>query len=98
MAGRATRRNRDVLTSRLIQAGFVIGLVILWYLAATRWGVNRLLLPNPVLVYDNLTDILWSGEFIDDLVTTLSELASAFALAATFGVALGYLISRSRAM
>jgi ABC-type nitrate/sulfonate/bicarbonate transport system permease component len=98
MAGRATRRNRDVLTSRLIQAGFVIGLVILWYLAATRWGVNRLLLPNPVLVYDNLTDILWSGEFIDDLVTTLSELSSAFALAATFGVALGYLVSRSRAM
>jgi ABC-type nitrate/sulfonate/bicarbonate transport system permease component len=97
MAGRATRRNRDVLASRLIQAGFVIGLAVLWYLAATRWGVNRLLLPNPVLVYDNLVDILWSGEFIDDLATTLGELAAAFAIAATCGVTLGYLISRFRA-
>jgi ABC-type nitrate/sulfonate/bicarbonate transport system permease component len=89
MARRPRKRSRTDWPSRLIQAGFVIALVALWYLAATRWGVNRLLLPNPVLVYDNLVDILWSGEFIDDLVTTLGELASAFALAATFGVALG---------
>jgi ABC-type nitrate/sulfonate/bicarbonate transport system permease component len=67
-----------------------------WYLAATRWGVNRLLLPNPVAVYDNLFEILQSGEFIGDLETTLGELAAAFAISATGGVTLGYLISRSR--
>jgi len=82
--------------SRLIQAGFLASLVIVWYLAATRWGVNRLLLPNPVAVYDNLFDILRSGEFIDDLKTTLGELAAAFAISAAGGVTLGYLISRSR--
>jgi ABC-type nitrate/sulfonate/bicarbonate transport system permease component len=98
MAGPAARRKRDVLATRIIQVGFVIGLMILWYLAATRWGVNRLLLPNPVLVYDNLIDILWSGEFIDDLATTLGELAAAFSIAAALGVTLGYLISRSGAM
>src|SRR6202030_308377 len=61
----------------------------------SRWGVNRLLLPNPIAVYDNLVDILRSGEFIDDLKTTLGELAVAFAISVTGGVTLGYLISRS---
>src|SRR5215475_2006757 len=81
--------------SRLIQAGFLVGLVVIWYLAATRWGVNRLLLPNPVAVYDNLFDILLSGEFVEDLRTTLGELAAAFAISVTGGITLGYLISRS---
>jgi ABC-type nitrate/sulfonate/bicarbonate transport system permease component len=96
MAGKTTERhNRDALVSRLIQAAFLVGLIAIWYLAATRWGVNRLLLPNPVTVYDNLVDILRSGEFIDDLKTTLGELAIAFAISVTGGVTLGYLISRS---
>src|SRR6266404_4711554 len=82
--------------SRLIQAGFLAGLVLIWYLATTRWGVNRLLLPNPVAVYDNLSDILRSGEFVGDLETTLGELVAFIDMSATGGVTLGYLISRSR--
>src|SRR5215471_14757029 len=85
------RRRVGSWASRLIQAGFLVGLVAVWYLAATRWGVNRLLLPNPVAVYDNLLDILRSGEFIDDLETTLAEVAAAFAMSVAGGVMLGYL-------
>jgi ABC-type nitrate/sulfonate/bicarbonate transport system permease component len=106
LPGKPGRENRFTLlagpgrvkrgASGLIQAGFLVGLVAVWYLASTRWGVNRLLLPNPVAVYDNLLDILQSGEFIDDLETTLGELAAAFAISATVGITLGYLISRSR--
>jgi ABC-type nitrate/sulfonate/bicarbonate transport system permease component len=96
MAGKEERkRSRDALVSRIVQAGFLAGLVLIWYLASTRWGVNRLLLPNPVAVYDNLIDILRSGEFIDDLETTLGELAAAFTISVASGVTLGYLISRS---
>jgi ABC-type nitrate/sulfonate/bicarbonate transport system permease component len=96
MAGNVARkRDRDAITSRLVQAGFLAGLVLVWYLAATRWGVNRLLLPDPVAVYDNLFAILRSGEFIDDLKTTMGELAVAFAISGTGGVTFGYLISRS---
>jgi ABC-type nitrate/sulfonate/bicarbonate transport system permease component len=91
----AERRTRGALVSRLIQMGFLAGLIVAWYLAATRWGVNRLLLPNPIAVYDNLLDILRSGEFIDDLKTTLGELAAAFAISVASGVTSGYLISRS---
>ena len=61
--------------SRLVQVGFLVGLLAVWYVAATRWGVNPLLLPNPVAVYDNLLDILRSGEFIDDLETTLARVS-----------------------
>ena len=39
--------------------------------------------------------MLFRSEFIDDLRVTLSELLAAFAISATTGVALGYLISRS---
>jgi ABC-type nitrate/sulfonate/bicarbonate transport system permease component len=88
-------RRRDALASRLVQLGFLAAVIALWYLAATRWGVNRLLLPNPVAVFDNLVDILRSGEYIDDLKVTLGELAAAFAISVTGGVTLGYLISRS---
>ena len=92
---KASRRNRDALMSRLVRVGFLVGLVVLWYLASTRWGVNRLLLPNPIAVFDNLVEILRTGEFIGDLQTTLGEVAAAFAISVTGGVTLGYLISRS---
>ena len=88
--------NRDAAVSRLIQVGFLAALIILWYLAANRWGVNRLLLPDPVAVADNFIDIVLSGEYIDDLKVTLGELAAAFAIAVTCGITTGYVISRSR--
>ena len=46
--------NRDASVSRLVQVGFLAAVIMLWYLAANRWGVNRLLLPDPVAVADNL--------------------------------------------
>ena len=94
MSGHRARRDR--ILSRLIQVGFVVGLLALWYLATTRWGVSHLLLPNPVMVYDELRDVLASGEFVPDLRVTLTELAAAFALSSVGGITLGYLISRSQ--
>lgn len=94
-AGSGRPRNRDALASRAVQVSFLAALIALWYLAATRWGVNRLLLPDPGAVAENLLDILQSGEFIEDLTTTLGELAVAFGISVTAGVTLGYAISRS---
>jgi ABC-type nitrate/sulfonate/bicarbonate transport system permease component len=82
--------------SRAVQAGFVIVLFGLWYLATTYWRISPILLPNPVNVFYELTDILKSGEFIGDLQITLTELAVAFAISSTTGITLGYLISRSQ--
>src|SRR5262249_59267894 len=84
------------LASRAVQAMFLIALVALWYLATTRWRVSPLLLPNPLTVLRDFWDILRTGEFIGDLRVTLSELAAAFIIAASCGVVVGYVISRSR--
>ena len=68
--------------------------VVLWYLATTRWGVSPLLLPNPVQVGASLGHPE-DRRVLGDLRVTLTELAIAFAISATSGVTLGYLISRS---
>jgi ABC-type nitrate/sulfonate/bicarbonate transport system permease component len=89
------RERRDRIASRALQMGLLIVLIVLWYLATTRWGVSHILLPNPVRVLYELGDVVRSGEFIDDLRVTLSELAAAFAISTIAGITLGYLISRS---
>ena len=73
------RKQEKPLASRAVQATFLIVLIVLWYLATTRWRVSPLLLPNPLLVWDNLWDIIKTGEFVGDLRVTLTELVIAFA-------------------
>ena len=90
------RDRRDKIVSRAVQVTFVVALVLLWYFGTTRWGINPLLLPNPVKVWAELKDILASGEYLPDLQVTLSEIAIAFLISCTSGVTLGYLISRSQ--
>src|SRR5581483_7246698 len=93
MSGHHDRGSR--LASRAVQAGFVAALLALWYLATAYYGVSQVLLPNPVKVWGELKDVLSSGEYWPDLRITLIELAAAFAIACTAGIATGYLISRS---
>jgi ABC-type nitrate/sulfonate/bicarbonate transport system permease component len=83
------------LAVRVVQVAVPVALVALWYLATTRWGVSRILLPNPVEVARALGNVLATGEYADDLRVTLTELAIAFAISVSGGIALGYLISRS---
>jgi ABC-type nitrate/sulfonate/bicarbonate transport system permease component len=83
------------LAVRAVQIAVPVALVALWYLATTRWGVSRILLPNPVEVVRALGNVLATGEYISDLRVTLTELAIAFTISVTAGIALGYLISRS---
>jgi ABC-type nitrate/sulfonate/bicarbonate transport system permease component len=90
------KRDHNKLASRSVQILFLIILVTLWYLATTRWRVSPILLPNPVTVFHELTDVIKTGEFIGDLRITLTELAIAFTISATAGMAIGYLISRSQ--
>jgi len=81
--------------SRAVQIGFLLAVFVLWYLATNRWGVNRLLLPNPIAVWHQLVDVLRSGEFWPDLRVTLTELAAAFSLSLTFGTTIGFFVSRT---
>jgi len=78
-----------------VQIAVPVVLVALWYLATTRWGVSRILLPNPVAALQAFIRVLTTGAFLGDLRVTLFELLVAFAISATSGVVAGYLISRS---
>lgn len=89
------RKFNDRLASRLVQVGFLAAVLLLWYLATTRWGVNKLLLPNPLNVWDQLADVIAKGEYLNDLRITLTELAIAFLISTVGGTLLGYAISRS---
>jgi ABC-type nitrate/sulfonate/bicarbonate transport system permease component len=83
------------LAIRAVQIAVPVALFALWYLATTRWGVSRILLPNPVDVVSALGNVLATGEYLNDLRVTLTELAIAFAISVTAGITLGYLISRT---
>jgi ABC-type nitrate/sulfonate/bicarbonate transport system permease component len=95
-ATKVTSRRESSWASRLVQVAFVVALVGAWYLATNYVGISSILLPNPVAVYYELTDVIAKGEFIDDLRVTLTELLVAFSISSTLGVTLGYLISRSQ--
>ena len=89
------RKERVGAGGRTVQIGFLLVLLALWYLATNRWGVNRLLLPNPISVWHQLLDVLRTGEYLPDLRVTLSELAAAFSLSLTFGTVIGFFVSRT---
>jgi ABC-type nitrate/sulfonate/bicarbonate transport system permease component len=93
VSARGEQRSR--WASRAVQVGFLIGLLALWYLGTTYWGISHLLLPNPLKVWHELKDVLGSGDYLPDLKITLMELVTAFAISCTSGITLGYLISRS---
>lgn len=83
------------LATYIVQAAFLVGLLILWFLATDFWGVSSIVLPSPINVWYQLVDVIRSGEYIADLRVTLSEFAGAFIIAMILGIAIGYLISRS---
>lgn len=92
-------RRRDSiegLASRAVQIGFLLVLLALWYAATNFWGVNHLLLPNPVAVFHQLVDVLEGGEYLPDLRVTTMEFISAFVLATTTGTIIGFFVSLSR--
>ena len=80
---------------RAMQVAVPLVLLALWYLATTRWGVSRILLPNPADAARALGNVLATGEYLDDLRVTLTELAIAFAISLSTGITVGYLISRT---
>jgi ABC-type nitrate/sulfonate/bicarbonate transport system permease component len=84
------------LASHGVQVAFIFGVLFLWFLATNVWRVSSILLPNPVDVWRQLIEVIRTGEFVRDLHITLGEFAAAFAIATVLGVAIGYLISRSR--
>ena len=81
---------------RLIQAGFLVALLVAWFVATGAGGVSPFLLPSPAGVAKSLWALLKSGSYLPDLGVTLSEVAIAFGTSTIIGLLTGYGISRSQ--
>jgi ABC-type nitrate/sulfonate/bicarbonate transport system permease component len=82
--------------SRLIQAAFLIAIVIGWYFAAAGGHVSPILLPPPDTVFQQVVSLIGSGAIVNPLRTTVYEVIAGFLIAAVAGLFTGYLISRTR--
>ena len=83
------------ITSRLVQVGFLVAVGLSWYLAVRVGHVSRILLPDPVNVWHQFVSVIVTGDFVNDLRVTSTELAVAITVSITSGITVGYVISRS---
>jgi ABC-type nitrate/sulfonate/bicarbonate transport system permease component len=88
---------RDRLLIRSVQLGLFASVFLAWYFA-TQSGVRKILLPPPELVWREM-QVLWSsGRLWSAAVVTLNEIWQAYSIAVVAGIAVGFLVSRSRAL
>jgi len=89
------RRDRAIVLP--IQVALFASLFGGWYLA-THSGVRALLLPPPELVWREMQSLWVSGRLWSAAAVTLTTIAQAYVLAAVAGIAVGFLVTRSRAL
>jgi len=82
--------------SRAVQAAFVLRRSRRLVCRHELWAHQRDPAAEPVAVYYELTDVLVSGEFIEDLRVDAHRALVAFSISSTLGITLGFLISRSQ--
>jgi NitT/TauT family transport system permease protein len=84
---------RGRVRAHLPSVALFLGLLVLWQLAATEFGIREYILPSPVVVARALV----SGEipWLTHAWTTSLEIVGAFLLAGVAGVALGVAIAWS---
>jgi NitT/TauT family transport system permease protein len=71
------------------------GFLLLWSFLS-EFVVREVLLPSPLEIGEEMWDIVRSGEFIEQFVTTITRLAYGFGLALVIGFPVGYLMGTSR--
>jgi len=88
---------RDWVIVHSIQFALFASVFGAWYVA-TNSGVRMLLLPPPELVWREM-QVLWSsGRLWSAAVVTLNEIWQAYSIAVVAGIAIGFMVSRSRAL
>lgn len=80
---------------RLIQLAILIAVLAAWYFATLPGGINHLLLPAPMPVFQDFWALLTHDAVWPDLFVTVQEWIAAFLIAAISGCIIGYLVSRT---
>lgn len=82
--------------ARIIQVGFIAGLIALWYYVSITDRLNPIFLPELPRVVDRFMRIIQTSRLYDNLRVTLTEFAVAVAIASSLGLTVGYFVGRSR--
>jgi len=80
----------------IVRVGFVLGVLAVWDYVTQNDIVSPIFLPPIRLVAVKFVQIIQSSTLYANLWVTVVEVISAFAIASTVGLTLGYLIGRSR--
>ncbi|HKT16588.1 MAG TPA: ABC transporter permease [Stellaceae bacterium] len=83
------------IAAHLVQFGILVAVLVTWYWATLPGGINHLLLPPPIPVFEGFWVLFTADSIWPDLLVTVREWISAVIIAAVSGCTLGYLISRS---
>jgi len=83
------------LAAHLVQLGILVVVLGAWYWATLPGGINHLLLPPPIPVFEGFWVLFTADSIWPDLLVTVREWVTAVLLASVSGCTLGYLISRS---
>ena len=83
------------LAAHLVQLGILVAVLGLWYWATLPGGINHLLLPPPIPVFEGFWVLFTADSIWPDLLVTVREWVTAVILSSVSGCMLGYLISRS---
>jgi ABC-type nitrate/sulfonate/bicarbonate transport system permease component len=83
------------LAAHLVQLGILVAVLVAWYWATLPGGINHLLLPAPIPVFEGFWVLFTADSIWPDLLVTVREWVTAVILASVSGCVLGYLISRS---
>lgn len=78
-----------------VQLGFLVFLLVGWQVTFNYAGANKLVISNPVLVWESFQSWLTMGTFWSDLWSTISAALIALILSAVVGIALGVWLALS---
>ncbi len=81
----------------LLRAGIIGGFFLLWEMASGRW-IEPFLISSPSRIFQSFIAHLQEGTLIEHFWVTFKEIGIGFPTGALFGIALGYLFGRSRAL
>jgi NitT/TauT family transport system permease protein len=78
----------------IAQLGLVAGLLVLWQVAVSDRNVA--FFSRPLIVASKLAELSLDPDFHHDIMVTLSEIAVGYSIGAAAGLALGFVLGRSR--
>jgi ABC-type nitrate/sulfonate/bicarbonate transport system permease component len=83
---------------RTIQIGLLVALFGAWYLGTRAEDTMRLFLPAPEAVWREMRVLVETGRLWSSLYVTIVSIVQAYAIAAIAGIAVGFLVARSRTL